>query len=406
MSVKILWYLTAPDGPVPWEPEGRWDTGYDHMQQLAASIDKLGYYGALLATGFGGNEVLTVAASTISVTRRMKFLGAIHPGLLSPAKLAQIALTIDNFSGGRLLINAVNGNDATQQAFGMHLGHDERYDYSLEYWQAFRHSYLGQETGYEGKYIRLAPKPNFAAGSRRGVAGGGGLRPAQANGIPLWGAGTSPAGVAHSVRLLDTYLSFANAPPLLGEKFKRVGAEAAKLGRRLNYGTRLQVIVRETEEEAWEYAQWLVDRTSVEYAIQSIRRQLPAGETLESYRSDDPQVQKNLETIRAGRLPKARDYEIYPNVWVGPALHGFNVLGPMAGTTLVGSAENVAARIREFEANGTGAFILSGWPLIEEAHRFADLVFPLLDLDHGFEVTLLNSSRRRRVFSAQPAIAA
>lgn len=397
MAVKLLWYLTAPDGTVPWEPEGRWDTGFDHLQQLAASIDKLGYYGALLATGFGGNEVLTVTSSVIGVTRRMKFLAAIHPGLLTPAKLAQVALTIDNFSNGRLIFNAVNGNDVTLPAFGVHFEHDERYEFSLEYWEAFKTSYLGQEQGYDGKYIKLAPRPVIGAGSRRGVAGGGGLKPTQPNGVPLWGAGTSSAGVAHSIKLLDTYLSFANSPPLLGEKFRRVGAEAQRIGRTLNYGTRLQIIVRETEEEAWDYAQWLVDNTSIGYAIECIKRQLPKGETFESYVSPDAQVQKNLEAIRAGRLPKAKDYEIYPNVWVGPALHGFNVLGPLAGTTLVGSAENIAARIREFEAQGTSAFILSGWPLIEEAHRVADLLFPLLELDHGFEVPILNRSRRRPV---------
>jgi alkanesulfonate monooxygenase len=397
MAIKVLWYLTAPDGPVPWEPEGRWDTGFEHLQSLATSIDRLGYYGALLATGFGGNEVLTVASATLSATRRMRYLAAIHPGLLSPAKLAQIALTIDNFSGGRLLFNAVNGNDPTQQAFGVHYEHDERYDFSLEYWRAFQHSYLGQEEAFEGKYIKLAPRPKMVVGARKGVAGGGGLQPAQPGGVPLWGAGTSPPGVEFCIRLLDVYLSFANTPPLLGDKFRRVGAAAAKLGRSLTFGTRLQVIVRETEEEAWEYAQWLVDRTSVEYAIQSILRQLPKGETLESYRSPDPQVQRNLELIKAGRLPKARDYEIYPNVWTGPALHGFNVLGPLAGTTLVGSAENVAARLREFEAQGAHAFILSGWPLIDEAYRFADLVFPLLELDHGFEVPVLNRSRRPRI---------
>ncbi|WP_043358672.1 LLM class flavin-dependent oxidoreductase, partial [Methyloversatilis universalis] len=84
-----------------------------------------------------------------------------------------------------------------------------------------------------------------------------------------WGAGTSPAGVAHSVKLLDLYLSFADTPQRLGDKFRRVGAEAAKLGRTLEFGTRLQIIVRETEQEAWDYAQYLVDNTSVEYAIQS-----------------------------------------------------------------------------------------------------------------------------------------
>lgn len=392
MAVKLLWYLTEPDGPVPWENDGRWTTGFDHLQQLATSIDKLGYYGALLATGGGfGNDVNTVAAALAAQTKRMKFVAALYPGLIAPAKLAQIARTIDRFTEGRLIYNVVNGSDAMLPSMGFHITHDERYDFSFEYWDAFRKLYSGSPDGYEGEYIKIAPYPPALAGMvKRQQSSAIQYQP----NIPLWGAGTSAPGVAHSAKLLDVYLSFADKPHLLGEKFKRVGAEAAKHGRKLTFGTRLQIIVRETEEEAWEYAQYLVDRTSVQYAKDSILRQLPPGETFEGYRSPDPQVQKNLESIRAGKLSKARDYEIYPNIWTGPALHGFNVLGPLAGTTLVGSAENVAARIREFEANGTHAFILSGWPLIEEAHRVADLLFPLLDLDHGFEVPQLSSVRR------------
>ncbi|SDF42909.1 MULTISPECIES: LLM class flavin-dependent oxidoreductase [unclassified Duganella] len=386
-GVKILWYLTAPDGQVPWEADGRWQTGYGHLQQLASTIDKLGYYGALLATG--ADEVNVLAASVLSVTQRMKFVAAVYPGLIAPAKLAQIAQTINRFSGNRLIYNVVNGNDKVLPSQGFHLPHDERYDYSLEYWDAFKRLYSGSGAGYDGKYIQIAPRPADAGGgSQRGAAA-----PSYAP-IPLWGAGTSGPGVAHSVQTLDVYLSFANTPARLGEKFRRVGAEAAKLGRQLEYGTRLQIIVRETEEEAWEYAEYLVSRTSVEYARQSIERQLPPGEHFDTYVSPDPQVNRNLEQIRAGRLPKARDYEIYPNIWTGPALHGFNVLGPAQGTTLVGSAENVAARIREFQAHGVGTFILSGWPLIEEAYRVADLLFPLLDLDHGFDVPLLSPGRR------------
>lgn len=388
MAIKVLWYLTAPDGTVPWEPDGRWQTNYDHLRLLAQTIDHLGYYGALLATG--NDEVNVLASSMLNVTRRMKFVAAIYPGLIQPAKLAQIAQTINRFSGGRLIYNAVNGRDSTLPAQGMHLKHDERYDYSLEYWQAFRHVYAGNTDGFSGKYIQLAPRPKEPSGSTRG-----GSTQQSAPPFELWGAGTSPAGVAHSVQLLDLYLSFADTPQRLGEKFKRVGAEAAKLGRKLEFGTRLQIIVRETEEEAWDYAEYLVGRTSVEYARQSIERQLPPGETLETYRSPDPRIQRNLDQIRAGKLPRARDYEFYPNLWTGPALHGFNVLGPSSGTTIVGSAENVAARLREFEEHGTHAFILSGWPLIEEAQRVADLLFPLLDLDHGFDVPVPTPGRRK-----------
>lgn len=388
MAVKILWYLTTPDGPYPWEAEGRWKTDFQHLKQIAVTADRLGYYGSLL--GSSPNESLAVSAALIDATERLRFLVAQHPGELSPAVLAKWALTFDQFSNGRLLFNVVNGNDASLATYGIHYGHDERYDFSLEYWRAFQSIYAGETGGYDGRYVKLAPRQAAAASHPLG----GWHPPKQKPGIPLWGAGTSGPGVAHSVQLLDVYLSFANTPPKLGEKFARVAAEAAKIGRELTFGTRLQVIVRETEEEAWAHAEKLLQRTSIETARNAILRQLPAGETLESFVSDDPQIQRNLEAIRAGRLPKARDLEIYPNVWVGPSLFGFNILGPAAGTYLVGSAEQVAERIREYERHGTSAFILSGFPLIDEAQRVADLLFPLLDLDHGFEVPQLGVTAR------------
>lgn len=376
--VQLLWYLTAPDGPYPWAPEGRWNTGFDHLQQLAVTIDKLGFYGALLASS--PYESLAVAAAMIPATDRMRFLIAQHPGEVSPAVLAKYSQTVDHFSKGRLLFNAVNGNDVGLAALGIHYPHDERYDFSFEYWDAFQRVYNGDRSGYEGDYVKLGPRREGPV--PMSVWPG----PYQQGGIPLWGAGTSGPGVAHSAKLLDVYLSFANTPPLLGDKFRRVGAEAAKLGRTLKFGTRLQIIVRETEEEAWEHAEWLLRHSSIEHARRSIDQRLPAGETFDTYRSSDPQVQRNLDTVRQGRLPTARELEIYPNVWVGPAWFGFDIMGPAAGTALVGSAENVAARIREYADQGTSAFILSGFPLISEAHRVAELLFPLLDLDHGFDV--------------------
>lgn len=395
MAVKILWYLTSPDGPYPWEEKGRWNTDFSHLKQLAVSADRLGYYGSLLGTS--PNESLTVAASLIDATERLRFLVAQHPGEVSPAVLAKWALTFDEFSGGRLLFNVVNGSDAGLATLGVHYPHDERYQFSLEYWRAFQAIYAGGTEGFDGQYVKLAPRP--AAAARHPL---GGWHPPRRLSVPLWGAGTSGPGVAHSVQLLDVYLSFADTPPRLGDKFRRVGAEAAKLGRELTYGTRLQIIVRETEEEAWAHAQKLLDNTSLATTRAAIERQLPAGQTLDSFHSDDPRIEANLQAIREGRLPKARNLEIYPNVWTGPSLFGFNLLGPAAGTYLVGSAEQVAERIREYEAQGTSAFILSGFPLIDEAHRVADLLFPLLDLDHGFEVPRLNA-RTIAATAAQPA---
>jgi alkanesulfonate monooxygenase len=92
-----------------------------------------------------------------------------------------------------------------------------------------------------------------------------------------------------------------------------------------------------------------------------------------------------MDAIDAGERPHARDLEFYPNMWTGPIERaGIDVMRqlPLPGTMLIGSAEQVAARIREIQQlAGIERFILWAPPSIEEAYRVAELVLPLLDLD-------------------------
>ncbi len=68
--------------------------------------------------------------------------------------------------------------------------------------------------------------------------------------------------------------------------------------------------------------------------------------------------------------------EVSPILWAGIGLVRSGV-----GTVLVGDPETVAARMLEYAALGIDTFIMSGYPHLEEAYRFAELVFPYLPLE-------------------------
>lgn len=83
--------------------------------------------------------------------------------------------------------------------------------------------------------------------------------------------------------------------------------------------------------------------------------------------------------FRAG--DDARKLEISPNLWAGIGL----VRGG-AGTALVGSYDDVAARIEEYQDLGISHFILSGIPHLEETFHVGEGVVPSL-LERGVTVT-------------------
>jgi alkanesulfonate monooxygenase len=70
---------------------------------------------------------------------------------------------------------------------------------------------------------------------------------------------------------------------------------------------------------------------------------------------------------------KRDNLEVSPNLWAGIGL----VTGG-AATSLVGSPQEVAERILEYEEAGIDSLILSGYPHLEECYRVAELLFPVL----------------------------
>ncbi len=194
--------------------------------------------------------------------------------------------------------------------------------------------------------------------------------PVQAPHPPLYFGGSSEEGIDVAAETVDKYLTWGEPPALVAEKIAKVKrGRRASTGRTLSFGIRLHVIVRETSEEAWAAADRLIahlDDETIAKAQSVFARMDSVG-------------QSRMSALHGGRRDKL---VVSPNLWAGVGL----VRGG-AGTALVGSPEEVAARMEEYRSIGIDTFILSGYPHLEEAYRFAELVFPLLPLGHAPERT-------------------
>jgi alkanesulfonate monooxygenase len=122
--LEVLWYLIASDGRIPWDPRYKRKIDYKYVQAWAKAIDVNGFYGALLATSpVDGMDPWITAASLAPITEHMRFLIAVHPAVFTPTSLVKLATTLDQNSGGRLLLNIVSGHSDFAAA-GVHLSHE------------------------------------------------------------------------------------------------------------------------------------------------------------------------------------------------------------------------------------------------------------------------------------------
>ncbi|TAG74390.1 MAG: alkanesulfonate monooxygenase, FMNH(2)-dependent [Burkholderiales bacterium] len=355
--MSILWFLpTHGDSRYLGTAEGAREVNYDYLQQIAQAADQLGYEGVLIPTGRSCEDPWIVASSLIAATKKLKFLVAVRPGLHQPSLAARMAATFDRLSGGRLLINLVTGGDRGElEGDGVFLDHAERYEQSAEFIRIWREviarSHAGDAFSYDGKHLSVKGAKLL-------------YPPTQSPYPPVYFGGSSEAAHDLAAEQVDVYLTWGEPPAEVAKKVADVRARAAKLGRSLKFGIRLHVIVRETEEAAWQAADELISKLDDETVIRAQA----------AFAKMDSEGQRRMAALHAGGAKRTRaDLEISPNLWAGVGL----VRGG-AGTALVGSPEQVAKRIEEYAAIGLDTFVLSGYPHLEEAYRFAELVFPLL----------------------------
>ncbi|MFS0518314.1 FMNH2-dependent alkanesulfonate monooxygenase [Nostoc sp. UIC 10607] len=351
--MQLLWFIpTHGEGRYLGTAIGGRAVNFDYWRQIAQAVDHLGFTGALLPTGRSCEDAWVLASTLVTHTKRMKFLVAIRPGLMSPGVAARMAATFDRISGGRLLINVVTGGDPVELAGdGLHLSHDDRYRLTDEFLAVWREIAAGETADFQGDYL------NIQSGRL--------LFPTiQKPHPPLWFGGSSPIAQEIAAKHVDVYLTWGEPPEQVAQKIASVRRLAAAQGRTLRFGIRLHVIVRETESQAWDAANNLI-RYVDEDAI---------AKTQQAYARMDSEGQRRMKELHNG---SREALEISPNLWAGIGL----VRGG-AGTALVGDPDTVAQRMLEYQEIGIDTFIFSGYPHLEEAYRVAELLFPRLPLDN------------------------
>lgn len=347
--VTIHWFLpTGGDGRdvVPSDDQPPRQPSLDYLAQVAKAADTLGFDGLLTPCGTHCEDAWLATAALLPLTRRVKFLVAFRPGLLSPTLAAQMASTYQRLSGGRLLLNVVTGAEPTELArFGDWADKDTRYERTGEFLAVMRGAWGATPLDHDGTHYRVAGATTRA-------------RPEPVP--PIYFGGASPAAEQVAAEQVDVYLAWGEPPAMVTERLDRMRSLAAAAGRTLRFGIRFHVITRPDAAQAWAVAEQLLagmDPAAVAAAQTDFAATMSEG-------------QRRMASLHRGN---PADLEIHPNVWAGIGL----VRGG-AGTALVGSHEQVADRIAEYHALGFDEFILSGYPHLEEAYWFGEGVLPIL----------------------------
>ena len=290
-----------------------------------------------------GQDTLTFASAMAPLTHQINLLTAIRCGEVHPPMLARALATLDHILKGRLTINIISSDLP-----GTELSSSQRYARSREVITLLKQAWTQEEIDFQGEFyqIKLSAAP---------------VKPYQQNGGPLlYFGGYSPDGVALCAEHCDVYLMWPETEDKLQGLMNTMTNQAAGFGRTVLFGLRVHVIVRETEEEAKAYAQYLIAELD-----------LNQGDEIRNRAQDA----KSLGVSRQSELRDSadEDYFVEPNLWTGIGLARSG-----CGAAIVGNPDQVYDKIQRYIKMGIRSFIFSGYPHKQEADYFAKLVLPRL----------------------------
>jgi FMNH2-dependent dimethyl sulfone monooxygenase len=347
MSIKFgYWMPLGSGGMVISSIPQRTDWSLDYHIGLAQVAEGIGFdYGLAPARFIASHgwelqqEAITCTAILASHTKRLKLIGAVHTGLWHPAMIAKMGSTIDYYSKGRFAINILSAWFKEEfRAFGEPwLDHDERYRRSEEFIQVLKGLWTQDRLTFKGDFYRINDgwlKP----------------RPVSSPHPEIFQGGNSKAARRMAAKYSDWYFMNGNSVEGVKEQIDEVRALAAAEGRTVKFGLNGFVIQRETEQEALEQLEAIIAH------------------------ADPAIVQSFGEQVKQAGASTADRIGMWANADFA------NLVQPNDGfkTRLFGPPEQIAARIREYQAVGVDMILCAFLNFTDELPAFGRAVIPLL----------------------------
>lgn len=342
-SVEVSWFsaLCSDDYAYLGVPDNSLRSSWEHCSTIVKQAEKLGFRNILCPSSYQvGQDTLSFVAGCAPLTSDINFLAAIRCGEMQPIMLARTVATLDHMLKGRLTLNVISSDfpgEVADSAF--------RYRRSHEVVEILRQAWTRETIDFEGRIYQFKGVPTDPS------------RPYQQNGGPLlYFGGYSPDALELCGAQCDVYLMWPETKEQLAERMRAVNERAAAHGRTLDYGLRVHMIVRDTESEAREYAEHLVSKLDDEYGGIIRARAHDSGSLGVSHQA------------RARELADKFGY-VERHLWtgVGRARSG-------CGAALVGSTDQILTTLHDYQKMGIRAFILSGYPHLDEAEHFGTKV--------------------------------
>lgn len=346
-AAEVSWFapLCSDDYQFLGVPEGHLRSSFSHTSAILREAEAQGFGNILCPSSYQvGQDTLSFVAANAPLTRRINMLAAVRCGEMQPLMLARTLATLDHVLEGRLTVNIISSDFPGEQAPSAY-----RYARSREVVEILKQAWTQDEIVHQGEIYDL--KPLSAAPAK----------PYQQNGGPLlYFGGYSPAALELCGQHCDVYLMWPEPKEMLMARMRAVHEVAAGYGRVLDYGLRVHVIVRQTEAEAREYADYIVSKLDEAQGTAIRNRALDAASLGVAHQSKNRDAADEFGYIE-------------PHLWtgIGRARSG-------CGAALVGSVDQVLSEIAAYERMGIRALIFSGYPHFQECQNFGRLVMPHL----------------------------